>query len=133
MKNQIKLRKAIKSAGMLPMATNHIISNIPESVISALTGTQIAELMVAMHKHFVDGQKHAEKELHDYIGLPSDVSLWAVMGDSDYLGIAKFSDGLHIPNILEARGREVKRFELDELAKEAKKHGLCPRLTESCG
>jgi hypothetical protein len=116
MKNSIKIKRAQAMTNFLPEATKHILNNIPNEVKSALTSKQLAQLMDAMHKHFCDGKLAAETEIHDYIGLPATVNLWAVIGDDDYLGIAHFSDGLNIPNILEKRGAEVVKFE-----KEAKK------------
>ena len=79
MNHSIKLRRATTKAGYLPMATKHIMGNIPESAIDALTSKQLTELMRAMNKHFMDGKAAAEKEIAEYIGVPSDKTLWDVL------------------------------------------------------
>jgi len=79
MNHSIKLRRATTKAGYLPMATKHIMGNIPESAIDTLTSKQLTELMRAMHKHFMDGKAAAEKEIAEYIGVPSDKTLWDVL------------------------------------------------------
>lgn len=99
------------------MATEHILRNIPESVIDKLTGREIAELMQAMHKHYQDGIAQGTRELTDYIGLPKGVDIWAVIGDTDYLGYKTFDDGLNIPEILESRGRQVAAWKAEEREK----------------
>jgi hypothetical protein len=60
-----------------------------------------------------EGAAAAIKEVADFIGLPSGVSLWDVIGDKDYLGYKTFSDGLHIPDILEARGQQVSAWKAE--------------------
>jgi hypothetical protein len=109
MKNAVKIRKACKSANTLPMATRHILSNIPDSVVDALTSKQLGELIVAMSKHFYDGVNQADAEIRDFIGLPANMSLWAVIGDGfktdkDFVN---FSDGLNLVDVLEARGQQI--------------------------
>ena len=117
MNHQIKLNRARKYAGTLPMATEHILRNIPKSAIDKLTGREIAELMQAMHKHYHEGVAQGTSELTDYIGLPAGVDIWAVIGDADYLGYKTFDDGLSIPEILAARGRQVAAWKAEEREK----------------
>jgi hypothetical protein len=107
MRHDIKLRRAIEQAGFLPVATAHILSRIPESAVDRLTSKEIAELMQAMHRHFGDGQAQVRKDLAEYIGLPDGVDIWAIIGDKYYLGHKTFDDGLNIPDILAARGRQI--------------------------
>jgi hypothetical protein len=114
MKNSIKLGRVKKATGKLPMAFEHILKNIPESVLDALTSKQIAELVQSMDKHFNEGRKQELKEVEEFIGLPNGVNIWQVIGDKDYLGIHEFTDGLHIPNILQSRGRQVATWETAE-------------------
>ena len=114
MKNSIKLKRVKKATNKLPMAFEHILRNIPESVLDALTSKQIAELVQSMDRHFHEGRKQELKEVEEFIGLPNGVTLWHVIGDKDYLGYKVFSDGLNIPNILEARGRQVAVWEAAE-------------------
>lgn len=111
MNHSIKVRRATTKAGYLPQVTKHILGNIPESAIDALTSRQLTELMQAMHKHFMDGKAAAEKEIAEYLCLPNGVSIWAVLGDANYLGIGRFSDGLNIPDVLERRAREIQKIE----------------------
>lgn len=124
MKNQIKLRRVKKATGKLPMAFNHILNNIPDSVLDALTSKQIAELVQSMDKHFHEGRKQELKEVEDFIGLANGVSLWAVIGDKDYLGCKEFPDGLHIPDTLQKRGNLVSQWETEYEAEQREKAAL---------
>lgn len=101
MKNSIKINRALNHVNLLPMAREHVMNNIPDCVIDALTSKQLVELMLAYDRHFRDGISHAEKEINDYIGLPQGVDFWAVVGDD-------FDDGLNIADILQKRGTEFK-------------------------
>ena len=80
MSHQIKIKRAIKQADFLPTAVNHILRNIPDSVISALTAQQLAELMQAMNRHYHEGKQAAEKELAAHMGLPASASIWDALG-----------------------------------------------------
>ena len=110
MNHSIKLHRAAKAANYLPMATAHILRNVPDSAIEKLTGAEIAELMQAFNTHYWEGKAEAEREITEYIPLPSGVDIWAVIGDKNYLGYKEFADGLHIPDILEARGQQVAKW-----------------------
>jgi hypothetical protein len=69
---RIKLRKAIKKINLTPSQKEHILSNIPQSVIDKLTAKELAELMMAMHKHYHQGKRETEKEIAQHIGA----SIW---------------------------------------------------------
>mgnify|MGYP000916185961 CR=1 FL=1 len=75
---RIKLRKAIKSVNLTPSQKEHILSNIPQSVIDRLTSKELTELIVAMHKHYHEGKAEAEKEIAQHIGVPKGTSIWTV-------------------------------------------------------
>ena len=96
---------------------SHILQNIPEKLQNEVTGKQLGTVMNIHNKAFQDGKQAAIKELEEYIGLPAGVSLWAVIGDKDYLGYKKFDDDLNIPDILETRGMAVKKWEMEEQSK----------------
>lgn len=102
-----KIRKAreLVEDTISPMAFTKILDNIPMSIIEALTAIELADLFLAMNKHFNDGKVAAEKELHDYIGLPNGVSIWNVIGEES----AKFNDGLSVADVLAARGRQIQK------------------------
>lgn len=118
MKNSIKINRALKIVKMLPTQRQHILSNIPDSVKDALTGSQLADLMEAMDKHFYEGTSHSETEINDFIGLPAGLSVWNVLADeyvvpssnkSGQGSYVKFSDNLCIPDILDSRAQELKK------------------------
>ena len=73
---RLKLRKAIKKINLTPAQKEHIISNLPQSVIDKLTAKELAELIVAMHKHYHQGKAEAEKEISQHIGVPKGTSIW---------------------------------------------------------
>ena len=75
---RIKLRKAIKKINLTPTQREHIIGNIPQSVIDKLTSKELAELMMAMHKHYHQGKAESEKEISQHIGVPKGTSIWTV-------------------------------------------------------
>ena len=75
---RIKLRKAIKKINLTPSQKEHILSNIPQSVIDKLTAKELAELMMAMHKHYHQGKREAEKEIALHIGVPLGKTIWTV-------------------------------------------------------
>ena len=66
---RIKLRKAIKSVNLTLTQREHIIRNIPQSVIDRLTSKELTELIVAMHKHYHQGKRETEKEIAQHIGV----------------------------------------------------------------
>ena len=116
MTHNIKIRRALQTTSKLPMAQQHILRNIPTSVIDKLTSSELAELINAMDEHFKQGELHAECEINDYIGLPVDKSLWDVIGDDYFVPSTenpnageriKFADGLNIADILQHRVREI--------------------------
>lgn len=76
MNHSIKIRRATTKAGYLPKASEHIMGNIPDNAIDALTSKQLAELIHAMHKHYHDGKAEAEKEIAEYIDIPNGKNLW---------------------------------------------------------
>ena len=69
---RIKLRKASKAVNLTPSQKEHILSNIPQSVVDKLTAKELAELMMAMHKHYHEGKRETEKEISQHIGA----SIW---------------------------------------------------------
>ena len=69
---RLKLRKASKAVNLTPTQKEHILSNIPQSVIDKLTAKELAELMMAMHKHYHQGKRETEKEIAQHIG----VTIW---------------------------------------------------------
>jgi hypothetical protein len=73
---RIKLRKASKAVNLTPSQRAHIIGNIPQSVIDRLTSKELAELMMAMHKHYHQGKRETEKEIAQHIGVPKGTSIW---------------------------------------------------------
>lgn len=73
---RIKLRKASKAVNLTPSQKEHIIGNIPQSAIDKLTSKELAELMMAMHKHYHQGKREAEKEFALYIGAPQGKTIW---------------------------------------------------------
>lgn len=73
---RIKLKKAIKAVRLTQSQKEHIIGNIPKSVIDRLTSKELAELMMAMHKHYHQGKHEAEKEISQHIGVPKGTSIW---------------------------------------------------------
>ena len=75
---RIKLRKASKAVNLTPSQKEHILSNIPQSVIDRLTAKELAELMMAMHKHYHQGKAESEKEISQHIGVPKGTSIWTV-------------------------------------------------------
>jgi len=89
---------------------NHIMSNIPEELINQLTGKQLGLIMSALNKSYHQGKAESTREIEEYIGMPSNVSLWAVIGDKNYLGYKEFADKLDIPEILSKRGLEVDKW-----------------------
>lgn len=74
---RIKLRKAFKLVDLTPAQKEHIISNLPQSVIDRLTSKELAELMMAMHKHYHQGKAESEKEIAQHIGATQGSSIWA--------------------------------------------------------
>lgn len=77
---RIKLRKAIKSVNLTPAQKEHIIGNIPQSVIDKLTSKELAELMMAMHKHYHQGKRETEKEIAQHIGA----SIWTTIKNNPH-------------------------------------------------
>lgn len=69
---RLKLRKASKAVNLTPTQKEHILSNIPQSAIDRLTSKELAELMMAMHKHYHQGKRETEKEIAQHIGA----SIW---------------------------------------------------------
>ena len=69
---RLKLRKASKAVNLTPTQKEHILSNIPQSAIDRLTSKELAELMMAMHKHYHEGKRETEKEIAQHIGA----SIW---------------------------------------------------------
>ena len=69
---RIKIKRAIKKINLTPTQKEHILSNIPQSVIDRLTSKELAELMMAMHKHYHQGKRETEKEIAQHIGA----SIW---------------------------------------------------------
>jgi uncharacterized membrane protein len=69
---RIKIKRAIKKINLTPTQKEHILSNIPQSVIDKLTAKELAELMMAMHKHYHEGKRETEKEIAQHIGA----SIW---------------------------------------------------------
>ena len=69
---RIKIKRAIKKINLTQSQKEHILSNIPQSVVDRLTSKELAELMMAMHKHYHQGKRETEKEIAQHIG----VSLW---------------------------------------------------------
>lgn len=114
----MKTRKGTKRDRMMaaydgfkgPQTVNAVFSQIPEELQEQLTGRQLGLVMSAINRAYHTGVKKGEEEITDYICLPNGVDVWAVIGDSDYLGCKVFPDGLHIPNILEARGHLVAQW-----------------------
>jgi hypothetical protein len=97
-----------------PQTLSHVMSTIPSDLCNELVGRQIGTVMSIRNAAYHEGAAAAIKELSDFIGLPSGVSLWDVVGDKDYLGYKTFSDGLHIPNILESRGQQVSAWKAED-------------------
>ena len=75
---RIKLRKAIKEVNLTQTQREHILSNIPQSVIDKLTSKELAELMMAMHTHYHQGKAESEKEIAQHIGVPQGKTIWTV-------------------------------------------------------
>ena len=71
-----KIKKAIKEVRLTQSQKAHILSNIPQSVIDRLTSKELAELMMAMHKHYHQGKAEVEKEIAQHIGVPKGTSIW---------------------------------------------------------
>ena len=78
MKMRIKLKKAIKEVNLTLTQREHIISNLPQSAIDKLTSKELAELMMAMHKHYHEGKAESEKEIAQHIGVPQGKTIWTV-------------------------------------------------------
>lgn len=74
---RIKLRKASKAVNLTPSQREHILSNIPQSVIDRLTSKELAELMMAMHKHYHQGKNESVTEISQHIGVPLGKTIWS--------------------------------------------------------
>lgn len=79
----------------------NIMDIIPTTLCDQLVGRQIGVIMSAINAAYHYGKNDGTREIAEYIGLPSDVSLWAVIGDDNY------PDGLNIPDILVSRGYAI--------------------------
>jgi len=97
MKNERKL-KAI--AGHLPCARQHILSNIPLGVIDKITTKYLQNLVDAMHLHFLQGMKHSQKEIEDFLCLPTGIDFWQVIGYGH-------DDNINVVDVLETRGNAL--------------------------
>ena len=75
---RIKLKKAIKEVNLTLTQREHTLSNIPQSVINKLTSKELAELMMAMHKHYHEGKAESENEIAQHIGVPQGKTIWTV-------------------------------------------------------
>jgi uncharacterized membrane protein len=73
-----KIKKALKLVNLTPTQKEHIISNLPQSAVDKLTSKELAELMMAMHKHYHQGKAEAEKEIAQHIGVPKGTSIWEI-------------------------------------------------------
>jgi len=73
-----KIKKALKLVNLTPAQNEHIISNLPQSAIDKLTSKELAELMMAMHKHYHEGKAESEKEIAQHIGVPQGKTIWTV-------------------------------------------------------
>lgn len=93
---------------------SHVMNTIPKNLCDELVGRQIGAVMNIRNVAYHEGAAAAIKEIEEYIGLPTGVSLWAVIGDQKYLGFKTFSDGLDIPDVLLHRGNQVKTWEEEE-------------------
>ena len=71
-----KLKKASKAVRLTQSQKEHILSNIPQSVIDRLTSKELAELIVAMHKHYHQGKNESVTEISQHIGVPQGSSIW---------------------------------------------------------
>lgn len=72
-----KIKKALKLVNLTPAQNEHIISNLPQSAVDKLTSKELAELMMAMHKHYHQGKAESEKEIAQHIGATQGSSIWA--------------------------------------------------------
>jgi len=73
-----KIKKALKLVNLTPAQNEHIISNLPQSAIDKLTSKELAELMMAMHKHYHEGKAESENEIAQHIGVPQGKTIWTV-------------------------------------------------------
>jgi len=73
-----KIKKALKLVDLTPAQKEHILKNIPTAAIDKLTSKELAELMMAMHKHYHQGKHEAEKEIAQHIGVPLGKTIWTV-------------------------------------------------------
>ena len=103
MKNQIKINRAVKNSNITPAGINHILSNIPGSVIDTLTSKQLADLMLGMDKHFKEGASQSMAELKQYIGLDKGTDIYTIL---DHEGANKFDD---VDVFTTLKGREKKK------------------------
>lgn len=99
----------------------HIKKLIGKELACRLTGHELGLVMSAVNRAWQEAKGEAIKELEDFIGLPSDVSLWAVIGDKDYLGCKEFPDNLNIPDVLQRRGNLVAQWEAEYEAEKREK------------
>lgn len=75
---RIKIKKALKLVDLSPTQKEHILKNIPTVAVDRLTSKELAELIVAMHKHYHEGKHEAEKEIALHIGVPQGKTIWTV-------------------------------------------------------
>ena len=73
---RIKIKKALKLVDLSPTQKEHILKNIPTVAVDRLTSKELAELIMAMHKHYHEGKAEVEKEIAQHIGVPKDTSIW---------------------------------------------------------
>lgn len=71
-----KIKKALKLVNLTPTQKEHILKNIPTAAVDKLTSKELAELMMAMHKHYHEGKAESEKEISQHIGVPKGTSIW---------------------------------------------------------
>ena len=104
-----------------PETVNDILSEISDTLKDELTGRQLGLVMQAVNAGHQSGKTQGDMELTQHIGLPNNVGLWDVMGDSYQRNtsprdcqILKFEDGLNIEDVLEQRGRQVAKWKEGE-------------------
>jgi len=99
----------------------HIKKLIGKELADRLTGHELGLVMSAVNRAWQEAKGEATHEIEDFIGLPNGVSLWAVIGDKDYLGRKEFPDGLNIPDVLQKRGNLVAQWEAEYEAEKREK------------
>ena len=79
----IKINRARKISqwGKYPDTFRNIINAIPEEIIKALTGKQLAKLIEANQKIYFAGQKKAEAEIKEFL----DVGFWDIDWSDDLI------------------------------------------------